>query len=227
MKKYVIANWKSHKTSDSARQWLDKFIQNYRHSQETEIIVSPSMVSLEPMSEYIEGLGQTYLSVAAQDVSPYPIGSYTGAVAADLLKPSAKYVIIGHSERKRYFHETVQDVANKLSEVVDCGLIPIVCVESVQAISQLTTLVDQEISQLVIAYTPVDALNFAIAESVEMVSEAVTEIEQITPGYPVVYGGAIHQDNARNYFDLENLSGLFVGSASLDVESFVKICSCV
>ncbi len=225
MGKIVIANWKSHKNSDNCRKWLDKFVSVYRQHRETEIIIAPSMVSLESVSNHITQLGIINLGVAAQDVSPYPLGSYTGAVAADLIKPYAKYVIIGHSERRRYFHETIQDVTNKLIESGDSGLIPIVCVESIDVFSRMLSLVDLDSDKLIVAYTPVDALNFAIPESVENISAAARKIAGLLPGHPIVYGGAVHPDNAGQYSEIENLSGLFVGAASLEVESFTSICT--
>lgn len=224
MKKFVIANWKSHKTSDNCRKWLDEFAGVYRENSEVEIIIAPSMVSLESVRSHITQLGMKNIDVAAQDVSPYPLGSYTGAVAADLIKPCAKYVIVGHSERRRYFHESVQDVANKIMESSDSGLVPIVCVESIDIFSRMLSLVDLESDKLIIAYTPVDALNFSIPESCEKVADAAGKITELLPGLPIVYGGAVHPDNAGQYCEVENLAGLFVGAASLEVNSFNNIC---
>lgn len=224
MKKFVIANWKSHKTSDNCRKWLNEFAGVYRENSALEVVIAPSMVSLESVRSHITQLGLKNIAVAPQDVSPYPLGSYTGAVAADLVKPWANYVIVGHSERRRYFHETIQDVTNKIMESVDSGLRPIVCVESINVFSRMLSLVDLEADQIIIAYTPVDALNFAIPESSEAVAEAARKIAELLPGYPVVYGGAVHPDNAAKYYQIEELSGLFVGAASLEVDSFNKIC---
>ena len=225
MKRYIIANWKSHKTNETGKLWLDAFVQGYKGGLQTEIIVAPPMVSLDYVANQIHLSGKKNITVAAQDVSPFPLGSYTGAVAADLLKPFAKYVIIGHSERKRYFHETEQDIANKLAESIDSGIIPIICIESVHFFARLVHLVDLQDNVFIVAYTPVDALNFSIPESPEKVSEAVAEIDQIFPGCAIVYGGAVTPENSAKYISTKGLSGLFVGSASLEVESFMKICA--
>jgi triosephosphate isomerase len=225
MKKYVIANWKSHKSNESCGEWLETFTRQYRGRGDTEIIIAPSMVSLDFVSSRVRLSGSQNISVAAQDVSPYPLGSYTGAVAADLLKPFAKYAIVGHSERRRYFHETLQDTVNKIVELTDSSITPVICIESVDLFRRLVNLVELAGDNFIVAYTPVDAVNFAIPESVGKVAEAVVEIDRIFPGCAIVYGGAIIHENAGKYFAVSGLSGLFVGSASLEVDSFLKICA--
>ncbi|MFW2368846.1 MAG: triose-phosphate isomerase [Desulforhopalus sp.] len=225
MQRYVIGNWKSHKSTTDGQSWLDTFSRLYRSHPDIEVILAPSIICLENIAKYLEELQLVGVRLAAQDVSPFPKGSYTGAVAADMIRPSAGYVIVGHSERDRYFHETGQDVANKISEAVDSGLIPIVCVEEHTFVSRLSTLVDIECEQALVAYTPVDALNFNIAESPGKVAETVAKIRTKFPLWPVVYGGALGEKNVENYLELKELAGVFVGSASLDVEIFTSICN--
>lgn len=225
MQRYVIGNWKSHKSTIDGQSWLDKFSGLYRAHPDIEVILAPSIISLENIAKHLKGLQLVNVNLAAQDVSPFPKGSYTGAVAADLIRPSAGYVIIGHSERDRYFRETGQDVANKISEAVDSDLIPIVCVEESSFVSRLSTLVDIECERALVAYTPVDALNFNIAESAGKVVETVGKIRTKFPLWPVVYGGAVGDKNVENYLQLQELAGVFVGSASLDVEVFASICN--
>jgi triosephosphate isomerase len=225
MKRYVIGNWKCHKSSDDGRRWLDRFAALYRPHRDLQVIVAPSMVSLESIAGHLKGLSLENVSLAAQDVSPFPKGSYTGAVAADMVSKMAGYAIIGHSERRRYFHETSQDVVNKVTEAADSGLVPIVCVDSSNAFAQLAALADIECKQLLVAYTPVDALNFKIPESPAKVAETVAHLRQKFPAFPVVYGGALLPENVREYLQLSSLSGVFVGSSSLEPETFADICS--
>jgi triosephosphate isomerase len=224
MTRYVIGNWKSHKSSDDGRRWFDKFAAIYRPHSEVQVIIAPSMVSLESIAQHLKELGLDNVSLAAQDISPFPIGSYTGAVAADLVKNLAGYAIIGHSERRRYFHETSQDVVNKVTEAADSGLVPIVCVDSSNAHAQLAALASIECDRMLVAYTPVDALNFNIPESPEKVAETVLQLQQMFPAYPVVYGGALFPGNVQAYLQLAPLAGVFVGSSSLEPEQFVDIC---
>jgi triosephosphate isomerase (TIM) len=142
-----------------------------------------------------------------------------------MIRISAAYVIIGHSERDRYFRETGQDVANKIAEAVDSGLVPIVCVEESSFVSRLSTLVDIECEKALVAYTPVDALNFNIAESPEKVTEAVAAIHAKFPLWHIVYGGALGRDNIERYLQLPALAGVFLGSASLEADAFAAICN--
>jgi len=224
MKTYVIGNWKSHKTTDNGLDWLRQFSGLYRENAGIEVVITPSSLSLEAMRRAVTDLNVSGLTLAAQDVSPFPKGSYTGAIAADTLKPLVKYVIVGHSERRRYFHETTQDVINKVTELADSGLTPIVCVEDADMLANLRPLADIDCREMIVAYTPVDGLNFKIPESVERISQTITRIRAFFKVWPIIYGGAVTEKNAKDYLAIPGLSGLFLGATSLDAESFVRVC---
>lgn len=223
-RKLIVGNWKCHKSYDEARNWFDTFAEGYRPVENVDVIIAPSFICLENISNYVSDLNLENVYLAAQDISPFPKGGYTGAVAADMLKGIVDFVIVGHSDRRRYFHETSLDVTNKVTEAVDAGLRPIVCVDQPYAMSQLTALSDIENENIIIAYGPVDALSFRIPESPEKVSESVDFIRNIYPERDVIYGGSLLPDNVEDYLALPNLSGIFVGAASLDALSFLEIC---
>lgn len=225
MKKYVIGNWKSNKNKKDAQAWFAEFATLYTPVAGLEVIVAPSFICLCSLSEYVQALEIENLSLAAQDVSPFPKGSYTGAVAADMVKGMVDYVIIGHSERRRYFHETSQDTANKMAETVDAGLKPIVCIDQPYAMSQLTALHDIDCEEMILAYGPVEAMTARIPEQSKRVAEATQFISQVHPRRPVVYGGSLMVENADEYIALPELAGLFVGQASLDAASFATLCN--
>lgn len=225
MKKYVIGNWKSNKGKNAAREWFAEFSELYKPVNGLEVVVAPSHICLCSLAEYVDTLGLKHLSLAAQDVSPFPKGSYTGAVAADMFKGLVDYVIIGHSERRRYFHETSQDTANKISETVDAGLTPIVCIDQPYAMTQLTALNDIDCDELIIAYGPTEAATARVPEQPGRVAEAVEFIHRVHSRKPVVYGGSLFPDNVDEYISLPLISGVFVGQSSLDAQSFAAICN--
>ena len=224
-KKYVIGNWKSNKNRMDAQMWFSRFADLYTPVDGLEVIVAPSFICLCSLSEYVQALEISNLSMAAQDISPFPKGSYTGAVAADMVKGMVDYVIIGHSERRRYFRETSQDTANKMTEAVDAGLKPIVCIDQPYAMSQLTALHDIDCEEMILAYGPVDATTARVPEEPSRVAEAAQFISQVHPKRPVAYGGSLTVENVDKYIVLSGLSGFFVGEMSLDADAFATLCN--
>ena len=132
-RRFVIGNWKCTKSIDEARSWFDVFRRGYTPVDDVEVVVAPPLVVLANLADYLEEAAMEQFSLAAQDVSPFPLGSYTGATAADMLKEICRYAIVGHSERRRYFHETAQDAVNKVSEAADAAIVPIICVDESSA----------------------------------------------------------------------------------------------
>ncbi|MFH0784442.1 MAG: triose-phosphate isomerase family protein [Pseudomonadota bacterium] len=225
MKRYIVANWKCHKTGEEGRHWFDRFATLYRPHPEVQIVIAPSLLSLESLAAHVRHLVLANVALAVQDISPFPRGGYTGAVAADMVAGLAKYAIVGHSERRRYFHETHMDVANKVAEAIDARLIPIVCVDSSYALAQLGALDDTLSEPLLVAYTPVDAMTAKIAETPARVAESVGHIQQMFSSWPIIYGGALLSNNVGKYLQLPQLAGVFVGEASLDPDIFADICN--
>ncbi len=224
VKRYVVGNWKCAKSFVEAVRWFDAFALKYRPVDHLQVIISPPMIWLKSLADQLKSLGLAGVTLAAQDVSGFPPGNYTGAIAADMLTGIADYALVGHSERRRYFHETSLDVTNKVSEAIDAGIKPIVCVDKAYAMSQLTSLSDMDTEHMLIAYSPVDAMSYREPEAVEKVEEAARFISQIHPYRPIIYGGAIGMDNAHRYASAAGIAGLIVGSASLDAESFNQVC---
>jgi len=183
------------------------------------------MLSLENLAAHVHHLGLENVALAVQDISPFPRGGYTGAVAADMVAGLARYALVGHSERRRYFYETNMDVANKVSEAVDARLIPIVCVDGSNALAQLGALEDALSEPLLVAYTPGEATGTRIAEEPIRVVDSVNHIKEMFGSWPILYGGALQPANVGKYFQLPQLAGVFVGAASLDPDTFIAICN--
>jgi triosephosphate isomerase len=224
----VLANWKSHKTLSEAEAWMKTFCQLYHPESGLEVIIAPSFPYLVLMWQMLQEIGaDQHIKLAAQDLSSFPFGPYTGAVAADMVSDLAGYAILGHSERRRYFHETNQDVANKLSEAVAAGIKPIVCVDEPYARAQIAALNDVELNDLIIGYGPAEAIGGNIPQQPEKAGAVIEEILEIIPDKPILYGGSMNKDNAADYLRIAGVTGLMVGAASLDPSEFADICKTV
>ncbi len=222
-KRYLVANWKSHKTTREAEQWLTIFLKVYRPNPLLEVIIAPSFVSLEPMQRLLQELGTTQISLASQDLSAFPTGAYTGAVSAAMVRDLVDYTFVGHAERRRYFHETHQEVANKVTEAVTVGITPILCLDQPYAAAQIAALSEADAEKVIIGYGPVEAIGIDIPQSLELVSEVVQEIHARLPQQPILYGGSLNAANAAAYLDIDGIGGVMAGSASLDPHEFARI----
>lgn len=221
MKKIILANWKVNVSPAKAEQWLVEFKRKYQPDPFLQVILAPSFLHLPVLQDTFDPSDDIFW--AAQDVSPYPPGNYTGAVPAVWLNKLADFVLIGHRERRRYFHETVQDEANKVRESVSAGLTPILCVNREIAGSQMAALDSADMEQLILAYTPEDAEALEIASSVDAVSETAAYFTKLSGGCPVLYGGGVNAGNVALFMASRHLSGVMTAAGSLDPHEFVSL----
>lgn len=224
MTTYIVANWESHATFKTAEQWLRDFLHYYSPWQGVEVIVAPPAVFLHDLKSAIGRHKPDGLSLAVQDISPFPFGDYTGAIAAEMVKGIADFAIVGHFSRRRYFHENHQEIANKVSEAMAAEITPILCVDPSYARAQIAALEDINLENLILAYNPYAPVGATSAPPPREAAKAIADIAHLAPGRPVLYGGPMRADNARTYLDLNLVSGLLVGSASLDPVDFANIC---
>ncbi len=223
---YIVGNWKSHKTTEEGRHWLEQFAPLFHPKTETEVVLAPTLVSLEGVAAAAAGLNID-IAFAAQDISPFPRGKYTGAVAADLVKGVAEYAIVGHAERRRYFHESGQEIINKVHEAVDVGITPLVCFADAIELGSLVAPLGDIDGSFLLAYTPHDPVVANVPEPAAQVAEMAGRVQRGLPQVPLLYGGAVNRDNCCAYLAIEGISGLFVGGASLDAAHFAAICNAV
>jgi triosephosphate isomerase len=240
---FVAGNWKMNGLSASLAE-----IESMRRAAdageagEAELAVCPPFTLLAQTALKTKG-GK--LSVGAQDCSPEPNGAFTGDISAAMLKDAgAAYVIVGHSERRTYHHETDELVRAKAEAALQAGLIPIVCVGETQAerqageqaavvIRQLRRSIPQggASENVVIAYEPV----WAIGTGVTPTPEDVTVIHNfirallVEVGGPraaktrILYGGSVKPSNCEQLLTLDNVDGALVGGASLKAADFLAI----
>lgn len=221
--KYLVANWKSNKRIDEALEWLKKFKIEYQPNPEIEVIVAVPYPFVEQAARLKSEIGLETVKLAVQDISQFPYGAYTGAVAVEMVEEWIDWTIIGHSERRQYFHETDQEIANKAARVREVGLGTVLCVDEPYARSQRAAMDDLS-EQLVVAYEPIKAIGTGDPEDPKAVEETVKKIKEIFEEVPVLYGGSTTPENAREYLQIPGVNGLLVGGASLHVEMFAEMC---
>jgi len=210
-----------------------------------DIVICPTFTALSETGEVVT---DSNISLGAQDVYWETQGAFTGEISAPMLKDAgAKYVIIGHSERRQYFGETNETVNKKIKAALSCGLLPIVCVgenlkqrESNKTFAVLDDHVqnglkeisDSEISKIVIAYEPVWAIGTGKTATSQQAQEAQEYIrnliqkmynKEIAQNLRIQYGGSVKPENIQELASQADVDGALVGGASLSIDSFAKI----
>ena len=219
--KVVVANWKANLSHELAKTWLQTLTENYTPLSDIKVILAAPFLFLSDL-QIITGK-QKGVTLAAQDVSPYPQGNYTGSVPAAWLKGIVDYVVVGHRERRKYFHETIQDVANKVTEALEEEITPIVCVDLDIARQQAAAIEPDELERIIVAYTPADAEKLEISRSLSAATEGIQKTASIFPGVPVLYGGGVNEKNVAELFSIPELAGVMAAGGCLDPKGFVRL----
>ena len=229
----VCGNWKMQMTQKE----LNGFFVNYKNEKNVEVLIASSFVHIDFLPKDIR---------AAQDVSRHSKGAYTGEVSATTLKElGVKYCIIGHSERRLYHNENTQDIKLKLTELLEVGIKPIVCIgenKPFKEFKKVEMFIKKEIKALfknvkkevIIAYEPVWAIstflgknkkNFQI--SVEYIQKITNIIKSISSKEKnsgrLIYGGSVNSLNIVQIAAIKNIDGVLVGGASTNHKSFKEI----
>lgn len=217
----LVANFKSHKTTSGVVSWLSTVAPTVASAKNIEVVVAPSFPHLALLSPLTFNLAP--IQLAAQDCSPFPPGSYTGAVSATQLKDlGVTYAIVGHSERRQYFHETSVEVANKIKELIDQGITPIVCLREADVSPQRGALEDSMVAKCIFCFEPEGSIGGTeIADNSE-IKKVFDSIKQKYSKTAVMYGGSVNADNIKDLMGLD-LSGVLVAGASQDPQDFIAL----
>ena len=222
-KKLVLANWKSHKTLDEAMHWLAK-VGPKAGASPYSVVLCPPFPFLAPL--YTEIQAKKYaIKLGVQDLSPFPAGSYTGAVSERTLEGlGVVYALLGHSERRRYFHETYQEVANKVDLAIEAKIQPIVCLRKEDISPQYSALSDDSAKKVIVLYETIGHIGTGEVESIESVLNSVQKIRSIF-GYavPIIYGGSVSDETRLLFLEHKELQGIVAATNSLDADEFMKM----
>ncbi len=219
--KIVLANWKANLSPARAAEWLASFKEQYRPVAGIRVVLAVPLLHLQMFGR--EFRSSDRVSWAAQDVSPFPPGSYTGSFPAAWLQGRVDFVLTGHRERRRYFHESIQDVAGKVRETAAAGLKPVLCMDRQTAAAQIAALDAEDMEQMIVACTPAEAESLEIAASPESVGEDAAYFREISGGCPVLYGGGVNKENVADFLSLPELAGVMVASGCLDPQDFIDL----
>jgi triosephosphate isomerase len=244
-RRVIAGNWKMCKTLAETRAFFAAFNPLVDNCTHCDIIVAPPFTAISTAAEAAKG---THIAIAGQNVFWSKEGAYTGETSTRmLLEAGCRFVLIGHSERRKIFHETDDNVAKKSLTALEGGLTPIVCIgesgedrdaglteEVLQRQIQggPGALTPEEFSRILLAYEPVWAIGTGRVATPEIAAEAHRFIrhcvaEQFSGDHAlavrILYGGSVKPDNIQGLMAQEDLDGALVGGASLDAKSFACI----
>lgn len=216
--KVVIANFKSNKNNAEIEEWISQFQLSAKSLKLTaQIVLCPPL----PHLSFFQDLINDHVSLGVQDISPYPAGAYTGAVGVKNLDGfSVEYAILGHSERRRYFHENKQDIANKVRECLQAGIKPIVCVTKDQINDTANALSEDERKEIMVAFEPVEHIGTGTSDTLENILETKKWVQLAFGNIPYIYGGSANPHTDPAILQNPEIDGFLVGSACLDPKVF-------
>ena len=245
-KKFVAGNFKMNMTSSEVAPYLEVFRQETEKLNDVDIVLIPPFTAIAKASEILGGTQK--IRIGAQNMSPEAKGAYTGEISATMLRDLfVRYVLVGHSERRRLFGETDELVRRKLVTALASELRPILCVgetlEERQAGQEKAVLEGQlrgalegltpdQISEVIVAYEPVWAIGTGLTATPEQAQEAHLFIRDylgklagtsLANKARILYGGSVTPANAKELMSQEDIDGALVGGASLDPRGFARI----
>ena len=228
MKYFVLGNWKSNGTTEM----VAAFAADFQRPAGMEQAGLASGLAL-PFHLLHQGPVLGDMMVGAQNTSAFGEGAYTGEITAGMIAASGcNFCLVGHSERRHLFGETVNDTAEKLARLLDNQLFPVFCIgetlEQRQANLLKAVLTEQlaplanlpKQARFAVAYEPVWAIGTGVAASPDDAAQAHVLVKRLLAGFgftetPVLYGGSVNAGNAATLAAEDNVDGFLVGGASL------------
>mgnify|MGYP000268165950 CR=1 FL=1 len=242
---FVAGNWKMNKTNREAISFVSELVDEVSVFKRCEIAVFPPFTALSDVVEITRG---SNVEVGAQNVYSADSGAFTGEISPLMLKAiEVTHVIIGHSERRKYFKETDEFVNEKIHSVIGKGLKVIFCIGETleerkanktfdvvtrELTGGLNEITSSQLEDIVIAYEPIWAIGTGITAKPAQAEEVISFIRRkigelydndVAQNVRILYGGSIKPDNFDAIITEEDIDGGLVGGASLKIDSFIKL----
>jgi len=240
----IAGNWKMHKTVAEALQLagdLKRLLAPVRHC---DLLIAPPYTALFALAERLH---DSAIALAGQELYPVDQGAFTGAISAPMLKEvGCSHALIGHSERRLHFGETLASSQQRVAAALRAELTPLLCVgetlaereagRTMEVVGEqiegaIAGLESATLAKLVIAYEPVWAIGTGKVASPAQAQEVHAAIRErlryksseVADGMRILYGGSVKPDNAAELLGQPDIDGALVGGASLDAASFAAI----
>ncbi len=249
VKKLIAGNWKMNGSLESNTTLLKSILDGDTRADACDAVVCVPSVYLSQINSLIQDAASSRVRLGAQDLSAHEKGAYTGEISVSMLKEfGVSFVIVGHSERRQFHHETDQLVAIKAERALGAGVTPIVCVGETQEereagltevivkrqLAAVIHLVGHCISEIVVAYEPVWAIGTGLtatpeqAQSVHAVLRAQLNAAagDVAQRIRILYGGSMNASNAKSLLTQPDIDGGLIGGASLKALDFLSIIAC-
>jgi triosephosphate isomerase len=248
-KKIVAGNWKMHKTAEETEDLLNALIDKLPNDKDAEVIVAPTFVNLSSAVDHLEF---TNIDVAAQNMHEAESGAFTGEISASMLQSvGVNTVILGHSERRAYFHESDALLASKVNTALKHDMRVIFCfgeeLKDRQSKNHFN-IVENQLKDglfhiqasawpnIVLAYEPVWAIGTGETASPEQAQEMHEFIREtvrtkfgsdVAEDVSILYGGSVKPDNAKEIFSKPDVDGGLIGGAALNASDFAAIVNAI
>jgi triosephosphate isomerase len=241
---FVAGNWKMHKTIAEAEQFISALLPRVSSADAVDIAICPPFTALQAMVDSARG---SRVAVYAQNMHEADVGAFTGEVSAPMLDElDVDGVLLGHSERRQYFHETDQALQAKVVQALEAGLAPMLCVGETeeerergdterklrhQVLEGLEKVDRARLPEVSIAYEPIWAIGTGQVATPDVAQEACAFVRALVAHFDkaaaeqvrVLYGGSVKPDNAPELMAQADIDGFLVGGASLEADSFSAI----
>jgi triosephosphate isomerase (TIM) len=246
-KKIVAGNWKCNTTVKEGVE-LAKSVNELVLTKGAKDVVVVLGTPFTHLTSVVEVVDASRINVASQNCAAEPKGAFTGEVSVSMVKSTgATYVIIGHSERREYYHETSEILNKKLALALEAGLTPIYCCGEALAIREAGTenqfvkqqldetiflLPKEQLLKVVIAYEPIWAIGTGKTASTQQAQDMLAFIrgliatkysKEVAKEISILYGGSCSASNANDLFSQPDIDGGLIGGASLKAVDFLSI----